>query len=74
MRLNIVSGAISFLKVIVRRERQMVQLRLKDTRILKVLKERPELASVLFLRSAEAELDPEVSCRAYRPCTGVAWS
>ncbi|CAL8398058.1 unnamed protein product, partial [Boreogadus saida] len=38
----------------------MVQLRLKDTCTLKVLKERPELASVLFPRSAEAELDPEV--------------
>ena len=44
MLLNMVSGAISFLKVIVRRERQMVQLRhgLKDIRVLKMLKERPE--------------------------------
>ena len=44
MLLNIVSGAMCFLKVIVRRERQMVQLRhgLKDIRVLKMLKERPE--------------------------------
>ena len=76
MLLNMVSGAISFLKVIVRRERQMVQLRkgLKDTRVLEMLKERLELASTLFPRSAEAELEPEVTCRAYRPCTGLAWS
>ncbi|CAL8298023.1 unnamed protein product [Arctogadus glacialis] len=48
--------------VIVRRERQMVQLRkgLKDTRVLEMLKERPELASALFPRSAEAELEPEM--------------
>ena len=64
MLLNMVSGAISFLKVIVRRERQMVQLQkgLKDTRVLEMLKERPELASALFPRSAE--LEPEVTCRA----------
>ena len=76
MLLNMVSGAISFLKVIVRRERQMAQLRkgLKDTRVLVMLKERPELTSALFPRSAEAELEPEVTCRAYRPCTGLAWS
>ncbi|CAL8350489.1 unnamed protein product [Boreogadus saida] len=48
--------------VIVRRERQMAQLRkgLKDTRVLQMLKERPELASALFPRSAEAELEPEM--------------
>ncbi|CAL8310478.1 unnamed protein product [Boreogadus saida] len=48
--------------VIVRRERQMAQLRkgLKDTRVLQMLKERPELASALFPRSAEAELEPEL--------------
>ncbi|CAL8342117.1 unnamed protein product [Arctogadus glacialis] len=48
--------------VIVRRERQMVQLRkgLKDTRVLEMLKEWPELASALFPRSAEAELEPEM--------------
>uniref|UniRef100_A0A8C5FIE4 Uncharacterized protein n=1 Tax=Gadus morhua TaxID=8049 RepID=A0A8C5FIE4_GADMO len=39
-----------------------------------MLKERLELASTLFPRSAEAELEPEVTCRAYRPCTGLAWS
>ncbi|CAL8310880.1 unnamed protein product [Gadus morhua 'NCC'] len=49
-----------FSLVIVRRERQMVQLQkgLKDTRVLEMLKERPELASALFPRSAE--LEPEM--------------
>ncbi|CAL8235049.1 unnamed protein product, partial [Boreogadus saida] len=53
--------------VIVRRERQMAQLRkgLKDTRVLQMLKERPELASALFPRSAEAELEPESNMLLY---------
>lgn len=63
-------GAVSIVKVIVRRDRQMAQLRtgLKDRGLVKMLKERPELAAVLFPRCAEAEMEPQVVCHANGHC------
>lgn len=67
---NIHLGSVYFRKVIVRRDRQMAQFRtgLKDTGLLKMLKERPDLAAVLFPRSAEAEIEAQVVCHANNHC------
>lgn len=48
----------------------MAQFRtgLKDTGLLKMLKERPDLAAVLFPRSAEAEIEAQVVCHANNHC------
>ncbi|XP_076129024.1 uncharacterized protein LOC143110083 [Alosa pseudoharengus] len=59
---RLLSAQILHHGVIVRRDRQMAQFRkgLKDTGLLKMLKERPELAAVLFPRTAEAEMEPQM--------------
>ncbi|XP_062402497.1 uncharacterized protein LOC134093461 [Sardina pilchardus] len=59
---RLLSAQILHHGVIVRRARQMAQLRtgLKDTGVLKMLKERPDLVAVLFSRSAEAEMEAQM--------------